>query len=129
MSHALWDALAGHSVEVVCDPVDAIHRIDCAASSHDVIFCDLECDKLSGPELWAFLAQRRTHAAGRVVFVASSVPSKGTLAFLARVPNLWLRLPVDTQFVRTLVELRASGTLQTFDDAEVTRLRRIATWH
>jgi CheY-like chemotaxis protein len=107
--HALRAALAGHDVEVVCDALEAIYRIDCAEGSHDVVFCDLECDQLSGPELWTFLAQRRGRVAERMVFVASSPPRPETHAFLARVPNPWIHLPADAKAIDALVTRRCSA--------------------
>jgi hypothetical protein len=107
--HALRAGLAGHDVEVVCDALDAIYRIDCAEGSHDVVFCDLECGQLSGPELWAFLAQRRGRVADRVVFVASSPPRPETPAFLARVPNPCLQLPADAKAIDAIVTRRCAA--------------------
>jgi hypothetical protein len=104
--HALGSGLAGHNVEVVCDALDAIYRIDCATGLHDVIFCDLECDQLSGPELWTFLADHRERVAERVVFVATSPPWPQTLAFLGRIPNPWIMLPAETQAIEAFVTRR-----------------------
>jgi len=103
----LADALAGHEVEVARDAFDAIYRIDCAGPAHDVIFCDLSCDQLPGPELWAFLGLSRTGAAQRMVFVASSPLRPETRAFLERVPNLCVNLPADAEAVDALVARRS----------------------
>jgi hypothetical protein len=103
LSSALEPSLAGHHVEVARDAFDAIYRIDCAGCPHDVIFCDLACPELPAPELWAFLRLGRARAAERMVFVASAPLGPESEAFLDRVPNPCLKLPVRPEEVRAFV--------------------------
>ena len=106
LSLTLEHALARHDVEAARDAFDAIYRIDCAAHPHDLIFCDLARGDLPGPELWAYLSLSRKSAAGRIVFVASAPLTLETKAFLARVPNLCVELPVDPEAFDALARRR-----------------------
>jgi hypothetical protein len=102
----LEPALARHNVESARDAGDAIYQIDCATRPHDVIFCDLAREDLPGPELWAYLSLHCESAARRMVFVASAPLRIETRAFLARVPNLCLELPVDPEALDALARRR-----------------------
>ncbi len=94
LARALRPALVRHDVEFARDAFDAIYRIDCATRPHDLIFCDLTRGDMPGPELWAYLSMTRKSAAERMVFLASTPLCSETEAFLARVPNLCVLLPV-----------------------------------
>jgi hypothetical protein len=109
LSLTLEHALARHDVESARDAFDAIYRIDCAVHPHDLIFCDLARGDLPGPELWAYLSLGRKSAAGRIVFVASAPLRPETTAFLARVPNLCVELPVDPEAFDALARRRRMG--------------------
>ncbi|MGO8994078.1 MAG: hypothetical protein ACLQVI_12180 [Polyangiaceae bacterium] len=106
LSLTLEHALDRHDVESARDAFDAIYRIDCAAHPHDLIFCDLGRGDVPGPELWSYLSLSRKSAAGRVVFVASAPLRAETTAFLARVPNLCVELPVDPEAFDALARRR-----------------------
>lgn len=118
---ALEPGLAAHDVEVVRDGLDAIHRIDCAHRAHDVIFCDLACEPVPGPELWAFLGLSRSTAAERVVFIASTPIRAETVAFLERIRNPCLTLPLDADGLHALVNRRASARGRTSGSLLATR--------
>jgi CheY-like chemotaxis protein len=108
LSIVLGACLEGHEMEVAKDAFDAIYRIDCAASPFDVIFCDLARGDLPGPELWAYLALTRSTAAQRMVFVASAPLQPDAQAFLRRIPNRCVGLPLDADAIDTLAICRAS---------------------
>ncbi len=96
LSRALAPELAGHTVTTAHDVVEAIHHINCAVGNpFDIIFCDVACGDVTGPELWAYLSQNRKNAAQRMVFVAREPVPLPTRAFLAAVPNAWVQLPLD----------------------------------
>jgi hypothetical protein len=94
LSLALEPVLTRHAADFARDAFDAIDRIDCAARPYDVVLCDLARGDVPGPELWAYLSISRRDAAQRMVFVASAPLGSETHAFIARVPNLCLELPV-----------------------------------
>ena len=96
LRRALGPALAHHDVETVHDAVGALYCIDGEAHRpFDAILCDLGRGDLAGPELWAFLSITRKSAAARMVFVASEPLKPQTQAFLAAVPNTWVKLPLS----------------------------------
>jgi hypothetical protein len=101
-----------HDVELAHDAFDAIYRVDCAAQAHDLILCDLARGDLAGPELWAYLSITRRDAAERMIFVASTPLQSEAAAFLGRVSNLCVELPVDADGLDALARrrrLRRSG--------------------
>jgi CheY-like chemotaxis protein len=108
LSVALDPALVRHAVDLAQDAADAIYRIDCSARPYDLIFCDLTCGDLTGPELWAHLSLSRKSAASRMVFVASRPLKRETRAFLGRVPNICVQPPFDTDALDMLAVRRAS---------------------
>lgn len=93
LSDALSEFLVGHEVDVACDAFDAIYRLDCATEPYAVIFCDLACGELPGPELWAYLSLTRSEAARRTVFVASGPLRQEAREFMARTRNPLVELP------------------------------------
>ncbi len=101
--------LSPHDVEVASDTLDAIHRIDCAAYPHDLIFCDLVRGKgeLSGPLLWAYLKIGRPFSARRMVFVATKPIDAPTEELLSGVTVPCIYMPTDSE---TLDELFARFT-------------------
>jgi PAS domain S-box-containing protein len=67
----------------------------------DVILCDLMMPKLSGMELHAWLAQKDQNVAKRVIFVTGGAFTPGASEYLARVGNLRIEKPFETDdFVR-----------------------------
>jgi hypothetical protein len=108
LSLALEPALARHKADFARDAFDAIDRIDCAARPYDVVLCDLARGDVPGPELWAYLSISRPDAAERMVFVASAPLVPEARAFLSRVPNLCVELPVDAEAFDALVQRRAT---------------------
>jgi len=104
---ALEVALARHEVDFARDAFDGIYRIDCAVRPYDVVLCDLARGDVPGPELWAYLSISRQDAAERLVFVASAPLGSEAKAFLARVPNLCVELPVDPEAFDALARRRA----------------------
>jgi PAS domain S-box-containing protein len=69
----------------------------------DVILCDLMMPKLSGMELHAWLAQKDSNAAKRVIFVTGGAFTPGASEYLAKVGNLRIEKPFETDdFVRTV---------------------------
>jgi len=107
LSHALEAAVARHDVDFARDAFDAIYRIDRAHRPYDVVLCDLARGDVPGPELWAYLSISRRDAAERMVFVASGSLGSEARAFLARVPNLCIELPVDPEAFDALARRRA----------------------
>lgn len=105
---ALEAALSRHHVQIAADAIDAIYQIDCEGSPHDVIFCDLASDDFPGPELWAYLSLGRQGAAERLVFIASRPLAPEARAFIERVPNTCVELPVDAEALDALVGRRAA---------------------
>jgi CheY-like chemotaxis protein len=112
LSLALDTALARHEVDRSRDAVDAIYRLDSAARPYDLIFCDLARGDVPGAELWAYLSLGRRDAAERIVFVASAPLQSESKAFLARVPNLCVQLPVDPEAFDALASRRAAVALR-----------------
>ena len=106
---ALEPVLARHEADFARDAFDAIYRIDRAARPYDIVLCDLACGDVPGPELWAYLSISRRDAAERMVFVASAPLWSDARAFLARVPNLCVQLPVDPDAFDALARRRAMG--------------------
>lgn len=106
LSLALEPAFTRHEVDIARDAFDAIYRIDCAARPYDVLLCDLARGDVPGPELWAYLSIGRKDAAERMVFVASAPLGPEARAFLARVPNPCLELPVDPEAFDALTRRR-----------------------
>jgi hypothetical protein len=106
---ALEPALAGHDVDFARDAVDAIYHVDSARRPYDGVVCDLADGDLPGPELWAYLSISRRDAADRMVFVASGPLGPATQAFLARVPNSCIQLPVDPDVFVALARRRAAA--------------------
>lgn len=109
LCRALSGALARHEVERAHDAVEAIHRIDCAEHRpFDAIFCDLVRGDLPGPDLWAYLSRARKSAAKSIVFVASRPLKPEMRAFLAKLPNVCVELPLDVAALDMLAIRRAS---------------------
>jgi hypothetical protein len=101
--------LCRHKVEVARDVFEAAHRIERAAGRpYDLILCDVARNDVPGPELWAYLSLVRRDAARRMVFVASAPLPIEAKAFLARVPNLCIELPVDNEAFDALARRRAA---------------------
>ncbi len=108
LSRSLVPALAPHKVDVARDALDTIDRIDSAGRPYDLIFCDLERGDVPGPELWAYLSLRRREAADRIIFVASGPQATKAKAFLARIPNPRIELPVDPNELDALARQHAA---------------------
>jgi len=113
LSRSIVPALGPHEVDIARDAFDTIYRIDCAGRPYHLIFCDLARGDVPGPELWAYLSLRRRDAAERMLFVASGPLAATAKAFLARVPNPRIELPVDADeldaLTRRHVALRPSA--------------------
>jgi hypothetical protein len=111
LARALQPALIRHEVQVVRCAFDAVFRVDVEGPPHEVVFCDL-CDRASNdlvaPELWAFLSLRRAAVARRMVFLASGRLSSKASAFLDRIPNPCVALPIDAEAIDALVNRRAT---------------------
>jgi len=99
----LGRALRGHDVTIVSSVKDAIAQLD-AGREFDVILSDLMMPVASGMDLYDVLTRRFPAAAGRVVFMSGGVFTRGTQAFLARLPNEHIEKPFRVDEVRALVE-------------------------
>jgi DNA-binding NtrC family response regulator len=111
LARALQSALIRHEVQVARGAFDALNRIDCEGSPYEVVFCDLSdraCNDLAAPELWASLSLRRATVARRMVFLASGRLSSKASAFLDRIPDPCVALPIDAEAIDALVNRRAT---------------------
>jgi two-component system, NtrC family, sensor kinase len=90
-----------HRVDVVSSSLDALEML--AASSYDLILCDLLMPDVTGMDLHARVTEVWPEAARRMVFMTGGAFGPLASDFLLRVPNASFEKPFDAKALRAVV--------------------------
>jgi CheY-like chemotaxis protein len=97
--------LLDHDVEIENRADEVIRRID-GGAQYDLILCDVMMPGCTGPELCAKLAVAHQDQAVGMVFMTDGAMSESARESLAKMSNLCIRRPFDSDGMRALVRRR-----------------------
>jgi CheY-like chemotaxis protein len=91
-----------HDVDVVGSGTDARAML-ASEPAYDVILCDLMMPVASGMDLHAWLSERGSDLAGRMIFMSGGVFTDDARTFLETVPNARVDKPFDHDRLLALI--------------------------
>ncbi len=93
-------------VTVATNGQEGLEQLTAPGVSWDVVLCDLMMPVMNGLELYRRLLEVAPRIAADLVFISGGATTTETAAFLARLSNVQLQKPFETQQLFDLIEMR-----------------------